>query len=225
MRGVPLACHLFPIRDDPSAIASGQAEPVVSPGCSDLQLGTCGTAISSLLLCRSQESGPLPEPEPWSPAPTPGNLPRGSVRPGPAQRCGPARAGSTTMFLTVGVRVARAFARSPHFPGSFVSAPPGQCLSRILRQRCLVVCRSPVDGPLLSPAGLPEPLDAVCCQELSGDRGQSSFDDRECREHVLSIGLLPIPCSVDRPLEGRLHQFTVEAGEVQGSEPGRELLW
>jgi hypothetical protein len=35
--GVPLACHLFPIRDDPSAIATGRAEPVVSPGCGDVR--------------------------------------------------------------------------------------------------------------------------------------------------------------------------------------------
>lgn len=35
--GVPLACYLFPIRDDPSAMTPRCAEPVVSPGCGDVQ--------------------------------------------------------------------------------------------------------------------------------------------------------------------------------------------
>ena len=119
---VPFVRDAFPVRDDPAAVASGGAEPVVPAGCGDLKgKGPAqrdpvirGADLRGPARCVHGDRGRVFPPE---------NPPPGPARPESVRRCGPGRSGPTTTVRSSG-RGDRAGIRvQPSFPRRVRCAP------------------------------------------------------------------------------------------------------
>lgn len=193
VRCVPFVRDTFPVRDHPLASASGDAVPVVPAGRGDVE--RIFAAQRRPVICCADLESPARAPD------------RNHRRMFPSQRILHETQGSRDLphcadesvrdrpprSRDVGARVEREFACSPFLLRAFLPRPLHKCLSRIPRKRCRVIGRSPVDGPLLHPAGLPVPLDAGCRQDLFSDRRQrisGQFEWGGVLEYELTVNFL-----------------------------------